>query len=162
MNIWKLIPHRDYPSEATAWIQREGIIAIGWGGIGDLAEHDFQNEAELTQIIKETYPGIKNSSNGGKSLWRLSHMMQKGDLVIISANKSRIVTMRVTGDYYYLWAGGGDTATSYEHRRRAEVTTIDPNQLWQAADKTALGEGKYSTLVRCTNSLSDADIHAMF
>lgn len=126
--------------------------------MGDLRQQVFYTEAELKQIVAERHPGSNSWANGGRSLWRLFHDMQIGDLVIISAAGSRVATMRVTGDYYFL---RGDAQNSYEHRRKAEVVQIDPNQLWQIAGKAAPGEGIYTTLIRCTNPLNDAEFAAL-
>lgn len=158
MNIWRLMSHHQRPQEVAEWIRREGVVAIGWGGTGNLDKQHFYNEAELKRIVNGSHPSAINCANGGRSLWRLYKEMQKGDLVIISAAGSRTVTMRVTGDYHF---DDAETPKYYEHRRKAEVVPLDPNRLWQIAGRGAPGEGIYGTLIRCTNSLSEADFNAL-
>jgi len=160
MNVWRLIAHHEHPTEVAEWSRREGVIAIGWGWMGDLRQQVFYTEAELKQIVAERHAGFSVNSrvNGGRSLWRLYHDMQIGDLVIISASGSRVLTMRVTGGYYFV---GDEAPKYYEHRRKAEVVPIDPNRLWQIAGKAAPGEGVYTTLIRCANPLSDAEFDAL-
>lgn len=157
MNIWRLVAHHERPEEVAEWSRRERTIAIGWGGTGDLNLNNFQNEGELKKIVAIKHPKSTNSSNGGRSLWRLYDELQIGDLVILSASSSRVATMRVTSDYFFV----GDEPNYYEHRRRAEVVPIDPNKLWQIAGKAAPGEGVYSTLIRCAKSLGDAEYNAL-
>ena len=128
--------------------------------MGDLRRQVFYSEAELKQIVSDRHPGYSASSraNGGRSLWRLYHEMQIGDLVIISASGSRKLTMRVTGDYYFTNA---DATHYYEHRRKAEAVPIDPNILWQAANGRAPGEGVFTALIRCERTLSEAEVNAL-
>ncbi len=162
MNIWRLIPHHEQPAEFAEWSRSNGVLAIGWGLMGDLRQHHFRDEAELKQLTARTHPGYSTNSwvNGGRSLWRFYSEMQIGDLVIISASGSRKLTMRVTGNYYFVNLGD-DPSHYYEHRRNAEVVPIDPNLLWQAANRVAPGEGIYTTLVRCARPLTEAEINAL-
>ena len=164
VNVWRLIPHhrKELAADFAEWIRRNGTLAIGWGGIGDLRQRHFRDEAELRRMVAEACSGNSPSSraNGGRSLWRFYSRMQIGDLVIVSASGSRKQTMRLTGDYYYV-KNGDDPTHHYEHRRKAEVMPIDPNHLWQATGGAAAGEGIYSTLVRCGRPLSTAEVNAL-
>jgi hypothetical protein len=162
MNVWRLIPHHIDPFAFADWSRSKGALAIGWGQMGDLRQCDTHNEAEMKRLVAEAHPDYSPGSkaNGGRSLWRFYHEMQVGDLVIISASGSRKQTMRVTG-YYYFVKLGDDPSHYYEHRRKAEVVPIDPNRLWQAVGRVASGEGVYSTLVRCTRSLTEAEADAL-
>ena len=162
MNIWRLIPSHDDPAGVAKWSRRNGIIAIGWGQMGNLNLLPFQTEAELRQIVAEAHPSYTTNSqvNGGRSLWRFHHDMQVGDLVILSAKGSRKVTMRVIGDYYFVNMGE-DPTHYYEHRRKAEVVSIDPDRLWYATNRAAAGEGIYGTLVRCDRKLTVPEVEAL-
>lgn len=154
INVWRLIAGHESPSAAAAWSAREGIIAVGWA-TGDLRERTAWGEAEIANLARSAHPTnhSSNIANAGRSLWRMYQVVQVGDLVIIVARK-RVLTMRVTGDYYYI--GGEYTANTphYEHRRKAEVVPIDPDRLWESAGGRASGENVYSTLIRCSNSLT--------
>lgn len=162
MNVWRLIPHHEDAAKFSEWSRRQGVLAIGWGRMGDLTQYDVQNESEMKQLVADAHPEYSPGSkaHGGRSLWRFRNVMQVGDLVIISASGSRKQTMRVTGDYYFVRLGD-DPSHYYEHRRKAEVVPIDPNRLWQAVDRVATGEGVYSTLVRCTRSLTAEEANAL-
>lgn len=160
MNIWRLIAHHQRPAEMAEWSRRQGVIAIGWDGMKDLRNQRFGNETELKRLTAHTHPGssVSNCVNGGCSLWRLYSEMKKGDLVIVSASGWRALTMRVTGDYYFV---DNDPLNSYEHRRKAEVVPIDPNRLWQFSGGMAAGENIRHTLIRCAHSINDAEIMAL-
>ena len=160
MNVWRLIPHHEYPVDLVEWSRDNGTIAIGWGQMGNLNRLAFHTEDELKGIVKDRHMGYSSGScaNGGRSLWRLHHEMRKGDLVIISASGSRRLTMRVTGDYYFK---ADDPTHSYEHRRKAEVVPINPDRLWHAAGRAGPGEGVYGTLVRCARTLTEAQANAL-
>ncbi len=157
MNIWRLIAHHERPAEMAEWSRRQGVIAIGWGGTDDLHQQHFRNEAGLKRLVAETHTGssVSNCVNGGCSLWRLYNDMKRGDLVIVSASGWRALTMRVTGDYYFV---GDDPLNSYEHRRRAEVVAIDPNHLWQLSGGMAPGENIRRTLIRCARTVTETEL----
>ncbi len=160
MNIWRLVAHHVHPAQMAEWSRKNGVIAIGWGGVGDLRNHSFGSEPELRRLIARGHPAssASNCVNGGASLWRLYREMQKGDLVIISASGWRALTMRVTGDYYFV---DNDPSNSYEHRRKAEVVSIDPNRLWQSAGGMTPGENIRRTLIRCARTFTEAEAHAL-
>jgi len=157
MNIWRLIAHHERPAEMAEWSRRQGVIAIGWGGMGDLRHQPFGDETGMKRLTADTHASssVSNCVNGGCSLWRLHSEMRKGDLVIVSASGWRALTMRVTGDYYF---AGNDPLNSYEHRRKAEVVEINPDHLWQLSGGMAAGENIRRTLVRCARSLSEAEL----
>lgn len=161
MNIWRLITHHEQGEEVAKWSGREGAIAIGFGGTGDLNKQHFRNASELTQIIAAHHPhaSVSNYVNGGRSLWRLYREMQQGDLVILSAGSAgRVLTMRVNGGYYFV---GDEYPPYYEHRRKAEAVPIDPNRLWQLSGGAAEGESIRRTLIRCARTLTETEYQAL-
>lgn len=159
MNIWRLISHHEVPAEMAEWSRRHGVIANGWGGVGDLREASFDSEAGLKRLTISSHPhsSVSNCVNGGCSLWRLYSEMQKGDLVIISASSWRPLTMRVISDYFV----NNDASNSYEHRRKAEVVPIDADQFWRLLGGKAPGENIRRTLIRCARTLTDAEFKAL-
>lgn len=158
MNIWRLVPHHIYPKDMAQWNCREGVIALGWGWTGSLDNLVFDSEADVKQIVQDRHPGITNAANAARSLWHLYHDMQPGDTVILSASGARVAAMRVIGEYYFV---SGDPQNSYEHRRKAEMVSVDTNRLWHAAGKAAPGERVYAALVRCARRLSEAEFAAL-
>lgn len=158
VNVWRLITHHERAAEMAEWSRREGVIAVGWGGTGDLRQRGFHDQEELTRIVGDAHSPISVSSrvHGGRSLWRLYAEMRPGDLVILSIGGARVLTMRVTGDYYFVEG----EYPYYEHRRKAEATPIDPNLLWQLSGGAAPGEPIRSTLIRCARALPEAEFSA--
>jgi hypothetical protein len=157
ITVWRLITHHERGEEVAEWSRREGIIAVGFGGTGDLAIRRPLDASDLTRMIGDNHPDSSTSNrvNGGHSLWRLYHELRAGDLVILSAGSSgagRLLTMRVTGDYFFV---GGEYPPYYEHRRKAEVVPIDPDLLWQFSGGAAAGENVRRTLIRCARALSE-------
>jgi hypothetical protein len=161
INIWRLIAHHELGEEVAQWSRREGVIAVGHGGMGDLNKRHFQNASDLAQIIAANHPhsSTSNCVNGGHSLWRLYSEMKIGDLVILSASSAgRVLTMRVTGGYFFV---GDEFPPYYEHRRKAEAVPIDPNHLWRVSGGAAGGENVRRTLIRCAHALTQAEYHAL-
>ncbi len=161
MKIWRLITHHELGEEVARWSRREGAIAIGFGGTGDLSQRHFRNASELTQIIAahHSHNSVSNCVNGGRSLWRLYSEMQNGDLVILSAGSARrVLTMRVTGGYFFV---GDEYPPYYEHRRKAEAVSVDPNRLWKISGGAAEGESIRRTLIRCANTLTETEYKAL-
>jgi len=161
MNVWKLIPYhvKDRRDEFAEWSRKHETIAIGWGGTGDLGRNPLPSAAEVKRRVAAAHPGFVTNSkvNGGSSLWRFHDEMQVGDLVIIAGTGPRKQTMRVTGEYYFV-ATGDDPTHYYEHRRKAQVVPVNSDLLWRAVNGVASGEGVYSTLVRCSRQLTEADV----
>ena len=159
MNVWRLMAYHDdtYKSQVMQWTRENGVIAIGWGNTGDLNDRSFRNAEDLTKLVGRTHNiSPSNHANGGSSLWRLVRLMQVGDLVIVKTS-SDAVTMRVTGNYYFV----SGEQPYYEHRRNAELTHIDPYWLWERSGSVAPGEGKRRTLIRCTRAMTDDELSAI-
>jgi predicted Mrr-cat superfamily restriction endonuclease len=149
----------EHAKNVAQWSRREGVIAIGWGLTGDLRQQQFRDKKELTRLVIQSHPmlSIRRCANSGPSLWNLYREMHIGDLVILNTN-GRSLTMRITGNYYFI---AGEHPPYYEHRRKAEAVPIDPNRLWQVSGGGAQGEGIYSSLIRCANTLNEAEFEAL-
>ena len=158
MNTWRLIAHREHAKEVVQWSRSKGVVAIGWGGTGDLRKRRFRIEEELTQLVADSHPDSRNYVDGGRSLWRFYNEMGEGDLVIISTGRLRTLTMRVASDYSFV---DGEYPPYYAHRRGAEALPVDPNRLWQLSGGPAQGENIRRTLIRCAHVFSDAEFNRL-
>ena len=159
MNIWRLMAHHEpeHYDEVIRWSRVNGTIAIGWGQVGDLNIRSPRNQQHLTSLVEQAYHQWSSPSNwvnGGRSLWRLYHDIEIGDLVILNTSR-RELTMREASDYYY---AGDEYPPDYGHRRKAEVIPIDPNWLWKRSGGTAPGENVRWTLFRCENTIGDEEL----
>jgi hypothetical protein len=122
------------------WSLTAGRLAIGWGDVGNLGINRFRSADDISDVIRERYPMLKNAGRGGPSLW---------DLVILSTADRRRAVMRVLGDYEYV-ARGNVLVGDYQHQRHAEEVTIGANRLWRSAGGGPLkGQSIYRPLVRC-------------
>ena len=158
MNIWRLKIHHDPEQydQVLRWSKAEGVIAISWGDTGDLrdlAAGEAKDIAKHLAVVSPWRSG-SNRNNAGHSLWRLYSEMQIGDVVILNSNH-REVTMRVAGDYFFQ----DGEYPRYEHRRKAEALSIDPNRLWQLSGGAAAGQSIYSTLVRCGDGVTETALN---
>jgi len=148
--IWRLISHHERAKESLAWMENHNIIAIGWSDIGDLDELRPSDSADIGRRIREVYPDLDNSAQGGPSLWNLYQEMQIGDLVIVAADGTRSV-MEVAGDYFF--ADQSDRGIGYRHQRAAVLTTLNADRLWEEIGRDVeKGQNLRWTLAKCQPS----------
>lgn len=144
MNVWRLITHHADRDAALFWARQNSRIAIGWGAIGDIRERGYGSADDITSAIRTQYPYLGNSHLGGVSLWDFYAQMQNGDLVILSANKPRILIVEVEGDY--------------QHQRRVIVRRdLSPEDVWKKAGAAAR-QNVHQTLIRCERTLTEDDL----
>ena len=156
MNVWRLITHHEMPEDMLRWSRDSGRIAIGWGKVGHLRKRAYRSPAEIVGAIRSCYPGLQNAPNGGRCLWEFCHEMHPDDLVILSTGARRAAVMRVTGDYEYMLVEQVGCGVGYQHQRRAQVLSTDPNHLWEAAGgRPADGYSLRWTLIRCAKPVAD-------
>lgn len=157
MNVWRLKTHHEEPALALAWIKLHNRIAIGWGGIGDMAEKQFDSADQIAAAIRAAYPGLGNSGDGGASLWRLFNEAQPGDLVILSGERAREFVVEITGGYEWSTDVPLDSS-DYNHQRRVQKRYLNPDKLWHLAGAAhAPGQSPRGTLFRMARELCNAD-----
>jgi AAA domain (dynein-related subfamily)/Mrr N-terminal domain len=96
--VWLYAPGRD----AEHWDEfyREGIVAIGWNELGDLAR--FRDIDEVAETIREVYERDTNPMNDARACYEFAHEMRPGDLVFAKRGRSRIVGYgTVLGEYRF-------------------------------------------------------------
>jgi len=78
--VWKIAPGK----RASHWkeCQDKGCILLGWNELTDFTE--FDNEEEIVEALGG---GPGNGTGAGQSIWRFTHDVHPGDIVI--ANKGR-------------------------------------------------------------------------
>ncbi|MDF4026298.1 hypothetical protein P3W24_15095 [Luteibacter sp. PPL201] len=148
--IWRLIAHHEHPKESLEWMEIHNVIAIGWSETGDLSDLVPEDSADIGRRIRDVYPDLENSAQGGPSLWNLYHEMQIGDLVIVAANGTRRV-MEVVGDYFF--ADQNSQLIGYQHQRAAMLTAMDADELWDDVGRDVeKGQNQRWTLAKCRSS----------
>jgi predicted Mrr-cat superfamily restriction endonuclease len=140
------------------WIKQSGNIAIGWGLIGDIRAQGFGSSADISQAIKEHYPGLKNSGNGGPSLWNLFSEAQKGDLVILSADKSHVQVVGIESDHFWT-EHKPHVSEDYQHQRRVKMRYLAAEKLWHKIGGLIPGQSRYLALACCARNLEPDDVY---
>jgi predicted Mrr-cat superfamily restriction endonuclease len=159
VRVWRLITHHTDKDAALFWTKQHQRIAIGWGKTGDIRAHNYNSADEITTAVKREYIGFHNAHVGGNSLWNLYSRMQEGDLVILSAEKPRVLVVEVEGDYS--WNGdtrdapaGGD----YWHQRKVRIRRdLNPEDIWKRAGGAAR-QNVHQALIECELMLAEDDV----
>ena len=99
---------------------------------------------------------MDNSHLGGASLWDFYLQMQNEDLVILSANKPRVLVVEVEGDYE--WTEESPFEGDYQHQRRVVIRRdLSPEDIWEKAGGAAR-QNVHQTLIRCERTLTQDDL----
>lgn len=94
---------------------KNNCISLGWGENIDYS--NCNDRESIKQIFKENFPESSDNSFDINAINRFKHIIQEGDLVIISQgnHKARAIG-KITGDYYY----DSNTEIRYNHFRKVE------------------------------------------
>lgn len=156
MTVWRLILHHQDPGVALEWTRSNKRIAVAWGYIGDIKEHNYLSSKDIGAAIRCNYPELRNSGLGGPSLWNFYQEMQRGDLVIVAKGSSgkspnRCCVVRIVGDYEYR-TQDSKKLHDYDHQRKITFTDLDADKLWEEVGGAATGESIRRAVIRCGNS----------
>ena len=89
-------------------------------------------------------------------MWDFYAEMQKGDLVILSANKPRVLVVEVEGDYE--WTDESPFEGDYQHQRGVVIgRDLSPEDIWKKAGGAAR-QNVHQTLIRCERTLTEDDL----
>ena len=89
-------------NNACMWdeFRRKGIMAIGWGEIGD--PNEFATKDEIKQKMKACFGEGKSYKNAAHAVWQFLHEMKPGDIVFVKKGMYSIVGRGVVqSDYEY-------------------------------------------------------------
>lgn len=92
----------------------QGYVAIGWGALGDLTR--YPDREALKAALAQHYPDKKEGSRPVDAgiLFRFTHEMQKGDIVVYPSKYDRMVNIgRFTGKFDHV----ADDPDGYPNRR---------------------------------------------
>lgn len=79
---------------------QKGVIAIGWGAVGDLSA--FSSKDEMKAKMKECYGAEYSYKNAAHATWQFAHEMKPGDIVFVKKGMHQILGRGVvSSDYYY-------------------------------------------------------------
>lgn len=122
MDVWRLTTHHEDPERSVDWTRRKSRIAIGWGGIGDIRQQGYTSTQDISRVIRDFYPGLPNSGPGGVCLYDFCYSMKKGDLVILSTGKKRVLVAEVSGGYEHKSRSEKPPIGNYQHQRKAQIS----------------------------------------
>ena len=140
MNYWRLITHHRDPKRALIEYRQRGIIALGWGLVGDLRAWQPSNPAAIRRAIRNIprYLEPQTATLGGQCLWDFYHEMHKGDLVVLSLGKcggTQRDVVEVTEEYEWIptpvFPGNDISENDYHHIHKVKRTDQDGVALWK-------------------------------
>lgn len=103
---------------STMWDEfyDKGIMAIGWGFIGDLSV--FKNKAEMKKRMQELENPSLSYMNAAHATWQFANEIKVGDIVFVKKGRSQIIGRGVvTSEYKY-----DDSAPEYKNYRTVNWT----------------------------------------
>lgn len=105
-------------SEKWEDFYNKGIMAIGWGEIGDLSK--FEDKNQIKEVMKQVYKQPDRSfKNAGLATWQFAKEMKVGDVIFVKRGTSQIVGRGVVdSDYMYDEYQPGD----YKNVRKVKWT----------------------------------------
>lgn len=88
--------------EASKWddFYKKGIMAIGWGLIGNL--NDFSTKDDMKLKMKKIYDKKYTYKNAAHATWQFAKEMKKGDIIFVKKGRSHIIGRGIViSDYEY-------------------------------------------------------------
>lgn len=140
---------------ASKWNEfyQEGIMAIGWGDIGDLTP--FSTKDDMKSIMKDRYGSEYTYKNAAHATWQFAKEMKQGDIVFVKKGMYQIVGKGIVESAYRFNPDRGD---DYKHTRQMRWTH---NGSWphpgQAVMKTLTNITPYTDYVDKLNRLFVAE-----
>lgn len=98
VRYWMYSPGKD----AFMWDEfyESGIMAIGWGEIGDLST--FETKDEMKEKMKEVFDDSLSYKNSAHATWQFANEMKIGDVVFVKKGMNKIIGRGIVmSDYEY-------------------------------------------------------------
>lgn len=152
INYWIYSPGEG----ASKWNEfyHKRVLAIGWGGIGDLSL--FDSKEDMKKRMKEIFDPSLSYMNAAHATWQFANEMQPGDIVFAKKGLHTIVGRGVVKSEYKF---EDDFDDEYKNIREIEWTHTG---VWdhpgRAATKTLTNITNYTDYVEKLNSIFDIDI----
>ena len=132
---------------------KTGIMAIGWGEIGDLKV--FASKEDMKKKMKETYDPLRHYKNVALATWQFTNEMKPGDVVFAKKGMHQIIGRGVVkSDYIF------DDSVEDEFKNIRQVDWTDNGQ-WphpgQAVMKTLTDITAYTDYVEQLNALFETE-----
>ena len=140
---------------ASIWDEcyQKGIMAIGWGEIGDLTA--YSSKDEMKQAMKEEIDPTLSYANAAHATWQFVHEMKPGDIVFAKKGMYHIIGRGVVESGYQF----DPSREEYKNIRKVNWTHKGE---WphpgQAVMKTLTDITPYSDYVAQLNALFESDM----
>lgn len=140
-------------SSMWAEFYKAGIMAIGWGEIGDLKA--FESKDAMKAKMKEVIDPTLSYKNAAHATWQFANEMKVGDIIFVKKGMYQLVGRGiVTSDYEY----DDERTDEYANYRKVKWTH---NGEWphpgQAVMKTLTDITSYTEYVEKLNALFEND-----
>lgn len=134
---------------------QKGIMAIGWGEIGDLKK--FSSKEAMKERMKAVYGQNLSYRNAAHATWQFANEMKPGDIVFVKKGRNQIIGRGVVESAYRFDASRTDT---YNNIRDVKWTHHGEWQhLGQAVLKTLTDVTSYTEYVEKLNALFADDLN---
>lgn len=134
---------------------QKGIMAIGWGEIGDLKQ--FASKEAMKERMKAVYSQNLSYRNAAHATWQFANEMKPGDIVFVKKGRNQIIGRGVVESAYRFDASRTDT---YNNIRDVKWTHHGEWQHpGQAVLKTLTDVTSYTEYVEKLNALFADDLN---
>lgn len=134
---------------------QKGIMAIGWGEIGDLKQ--FSSKEAMKEQMKAVYGQNLSYRNAAHATWQFANEMKPGDIVFVKKGRNQIIGRGVVESAYRFDASRTDT---YNNIRDVKWTHHGEWQHpGQAVLKTLTDVTSYTEYVEKLNALFADDLN---
>ena len=147
--------------QARLWgdFHNEGIMGIGWDGVGDLSTYTSKNNVKAA--LQEMFSDNRSHKNDTHALWEFANKISIGDIVFVKKGYSVVLGRGIVESEYIF----DDNREEYKHIRKVNWTHFgeweDPGQAIQKtlADITSFTDyvEKLEVLFRDESELPEND-----
>lgn len=140
---------------ASRWKEfyENGIMAIGWGEIGDLTA--FSSKSEIANSMKAVFEDTKSHKNDALATWQFAYEMKPGDIVFAKKGRDTVIGRGVVESGYIYDDSSED---EYNNTRKVKWTDIGEwEHPGQAAMKTLTDITQYTEYVEKLNAMFDTE-----
>jgi len=142
-------------NNASMWdeCQKQKLMLIGWGEIGDLRQYASKNE--IKEKMKATYNPDLSYKNDAHAVWEFANKIKAGDIIIVKKGMHKVIGRGIVESDYIYDANRPDT---FNHIRKVRWTNIGE---WphpgQAVMKTLTDITQYTEYVQKLESLFESE-----
>lgn len=132
----------------------EGIMAIGWGEIGDLST--FPTKDAMKQKMKECFDPTLSYINAAHATWQFANEMKPGDIIFVKKGMHYIIGKRVVTSNYIF-----DPSRNDEYKNIRQINWTHKGE-WEhpgkAVVKTLTDITPYTDYVETLNALFEDEV----